>query len=93
MLLDRIEIPVGMEQAMPVLHAEGGDQHVDRLVDGGAPGAERTVIPGTGQDDPASDHGLENERVQRGAGVKIEKTRRAEEDSFPSPPSDGGGGE
>ena len=65
MLPNLFETPVGMKQGVPVLHAIGGDQHVDFLAHGTPPGAKRTAIASAGQRDVRAGHGLEYKRVHR----------------------------
>ena len=54
-----------MKQTVPILHAKSCDQYIDGFTDGDAPGAKRTVMANTRQGDIATNHRLENKRIQR----------------------------
>src|SRR4051794_4825580 len=56
MLLERIEVAVGVEELQTVEDAARGDQAIDRLADRDAALAQRDVVRGGGQRDGGARH-------------------------------------
>jgi len=65
MLLERIEVAVGVEDFQIVDDAPRGDQAVDRLADRYAPCAQREVVPRRGEGDRAARHADEGRPPSR----------------------------